>query len=159
GPQVAGAIVVSVAVLLALGGSFGSLPPSRAIALVAAAASLNGLLIVLTKLLTDHGAGVAEVYVLRTSLAALVWLAFAPPRDIPRRALPTLLTRASFQTTYFVLVILAVERGNPATVQTLVATTPLMLLVATFVVRRRLMPFRLVFASCAVVVGVALAAH
>jgi drug/metabolite transporter (DMT)-like permease len=44
-------------------------------------------------------------------------------------------------------------------VQTLAATTPLMLLIATFVLRRRALPPRLVFASCAVVVGVALAPH
>jgi len=52
-----------------------------------------------------------------------------------------------------------VQRGSPATVQTLAATTPLMLLVSTFLVRRRALPIRLVFASCAVVLGVALAAR
>jgi hypothetical protein len=34
-----------------------------------------------------------------------------------------------------------------------------MLVLATFLVRRRALPVRLVFASCVVVVGVALAAH
>jgi drug/metabolite transporter (DMT)-like permease len=114
---------------------------------------------VLTKLLADRGLGVAETYFVRTSLAAAVWIALALPRDIPRRALPKLLTRSSFQTAYYALIILAVQRGSPATVQTLAATTPLMLLVGTFVVRRRALPVRLVFASCAVVLGVALAAH
>lgn len=157
--QATGAAVVSLALLAALGGSFGPLHPARAIGLVAVAAGLNGLLIVLTKLLTNHGLGVAEIYVVRTAIGASVWLALAPPREIPGRALPTLLLRSSFQTGYFVLLILAVQRGSPATVQTLAATTPLMLLVGTFVVRRRLLPLRLVFASCAVVLGVALAAR
>lgn len=157
--QVSGAALVSLAVLAALGGSFGSLHPLRAIALVTVAAGLNGLLIVLTKLLTEHGLGVAEIYVVRTSLAAAVWLALAPPRDIPGRAAPTLIVRSSFQTGYFVLLILAVQRGSPATVQTLAATTPLMLVVSTFAVRRRTLPLRLVFASCVVVLGIALAAR
>jgi drug/metabolite transporter (DMT)-like permease len=158
-PQAVAAGIVSVAVLAAVGGSFGALPRSRAIALVAVAASLTGLLVVLTKVLTNHGLGVAEIYFVRTSAAALIWLTLAPPRDIPRDAIPRLLTRSSFQTAYFVLIILAVQRGSPATVQTLAATTPLMLVVGTFVVRRRALPVRLVFASFAVVGGVALAVH
>jgi drug/metabolite transporter (DMT)-like permease len=158
-PQVAAAAIVSLAVLAALGSSFGVLSARRAIGLVAAAATGNGLLVVMTKLLTDRGLGVAEIYFVRTSIAATIWILAALPRDIPRRALPQLLMRSSFQTGYFVLIILAVERGSPATVQTLAATTPLMLLVGTFLVRRRALPLRLVFASCAVILGVALASH
>ena len=157
--QVLAAAIVSFAVLGAVGGSFGALPPARAIALVSAAASLNGLLVVLSKMLTDRGLGVAEIYFVRTSIAAAIWLSLAPPREIPGRALPHLFARSSFQSGYFALIILALERGSPATVQTLAATTPLMLVVATFLVRRRPLPPRLVFASCAVVAGVALAVH
>jgi drug/metabolite transporter (DMT)-like permease len=157
--QTIAAGIVSLAVLAAVGGSFGALRPAVAVAFVAVNAGLNGLLVVLSKLLTERGLGVAEIYFVRTSLAAAVWLALALPRDIPARAVPHLFTRASFQTAYFVLILLAVQRGNPATVQTLAATTPLMLVVATFLVRRRALPLRLVFASCAVVLGVALAAH
>jgi drug/metabolite transporter (DMT)-like permease len=156
-PQAVAAGIVSLAVLGAIGGSFGSLPPARAIVLAATAATMTGLLIVLTKMLSERGLGVAEIYFVRTSIAATVWLVLARPRDIPRRALPALLTRSSFQTGYYALIILAVQRGSPATVQTLAATTPLMLLVATFLIRRRVPPPRLVFASCAVVLGIALA--
>ena len=157
--QTLAAAIVSLAVLLALGSSFGPLRPSRAIALVAVAACGNGLLIVLTKMLADRGLGVAEIYCVRTTIGAAVWIALAPPRDLPLRALPELLTRSSFQTGYFVLIILAVQRGSPASVQTLAATTPLMLLVGTFLVRRHMLPLRIVFASCAVVFGVALTAR
>jgi len=157
--QTLAAAIVSLAVLAVLGGSFGRLPPAKAIALVATAACGNGLLVVLTKMLTDRGLGVPEIYCIRTSIGAAVWIALAPPRDLPLRSLPTLFTRSVFQTGYFVLVILAVQRGSPAAVQTLVATTPLMLLVGTFLVRRHMLPLRLVFASCAVVFGVALTAR
>ncbi len=157
--QVAAAGIVSLAVLAALGGLFGSLRSSRAITLVAIAACLNGLLTVLTKMLADRGLDVAQIYCIRTGAGACIWLALALPRDIPRRAVPHLLTRSAFQTGYFVLIILAVQRGNPASVQTLAATTPLMLLVGTFLARRHSLPRRLVFASCAVVVGVALTAR
>jgi drug/metabolite transporter (DMT)-like permease len=157
--QTVAAAIVSLAVLVALGGSFGRLAPAQAIGLVAAAACANGLLVVFTKMLTDRGLGVAEIYCIRTSIGAAVWIALAPPRDLPLRAVPALLARSVFQTGYFVLVILAVQRGSPAAVQTLAATTPLMLLVGTFLVRRRALPLRLVFASCAVVFGVSLTAR
>jgi drug/metabolite transporter (DMT)-like permease len=153
------ASIVSLAVLAALGDAFGALRRSRAIALVGVASSLNGLLVVMTKMLTDRGLGVAQIYFVRTSIAAAIWIALALPRDIPRRALPGLFTRSSFQTGYFALIILALQRGNPATVQTLAATTPLMLVVSTVVVRRQAVPARLAFASCAVMLGVALAAR
>ena len=155
--QALAAAIVSAAVLVAIGGSFGALPPARAIALAATAASMSGLLLVVTKMLSQRGLGVAELYFVRTSIAAAIWIALAPPRDIPGSAVPALLARSSFQTGYFALIILAVERGSPATVQTLAATTPLMLLVATFLVRRRAPPARLLFACCAVVAGIALA--
>jgi drug/metabolite transporter (DMT)-like permease len=151
------AALVTLAVLAAIGGSFGALPARRAIALAASAASMSGLLLVLSKMLSQRGLGVAEIYFVRTSVSAIVWLTLARPRDIPRRALPALFTRSSFQTGYYALLILAVERGSPATVQTLAATTPLILLVGTFLVRRRAPPARLVFASFAVIAGIALA--
>jgi len=157
--QAIAAGIVSLAVLTALGGSFGGLRPLSALALVGIAASLNGLLLVLTKLLVNRGLGVAEIYCVRTSIAAVIWIALAFPRDIPWRGIPDLIARSSFQTGYFVLLILAVRRGSPAAVQTLAATTPLMLLASTFVLRRETMPIQLVLASCSVVVGVALAAH
>jgi drug/metabolite transporter (DMT)-like permease len=157
--QAVAATIVSAAVLMVLGGSFGELGRARAIGLVALAACGNGLLVVFTKMLTDRGLGVPEIYCIRTSIGAAVWIALAPPRDLPLRALPELFTRSIFQTGYFVLIILAVQRGSPAAVQTLAATTPLMLLVGTFLARRHALPLRLVFASCAVVFGVALTAR
>jgi drug/metabolite transporter (DMT)-like permease len=150
------AVSVSLAVLAALGTSFGELSRPKAIGLVAGAAILNGLLLVLTKMLTNRGLGVAEIYCSRTAIGALVWIAIAPPRDLPLSSVPKLFTRSSFQTGYFVLLILAVQRGSPATVQTLAATTPLMLILPAMLVRRHTLSPRLVLASCAVVAGVGL---
>ena len=154
--QFAAAVLVVVAVLVALGGAFGELTKWRAVATVALAASGAALLTVLTKLLTDEGLGVAEIYVLRTAAAALVFLAFFPPRGVPLAALPRLSVRAGFVTLHFALVIAAVERGSPATVQTLVATAPLMLLVTSFALRRERPPSRVAFAALAVTLGVLL---
>jgi drug/metabolite transporter (DMT)-like permease len=52
--------------------------------------------------------------------------------------------------------IFAVERGSPSTVQTLVATTPLMVLTLDAVTSARRPPLRLILAAVAVVAGVAL---
>jgi drug/metabolite transporter (DMT)-like permease len=129
----------------------------RAVATVGLAAGLNGLLVVLTKLLSERGLGIAEIYVSRTVVAGVVACAIAPPRAIPLRAIPKLTYRSTLQTAYFVLLIAAVERGSPATVQTLVATTPVVLLAAHVVARRERPPSRLAVAALGVVAGVVLA--
>src|SRR5262249_50775831 len=84
--QAVAAVIVSAAVLAAVGSSFGELRAGHAIGLVAFAASASGLLVVLTKMLTDRGLGVAEIYCVRTAIGAAVWMAIAWPRDIPCRA-------------------------------------------------------------------------
>ena len=50
--------------------------------MVAIAATMNGLLIVLTKLLSDRGATLPEIYVFRTAVAGAAYLALIPPRGI-----------------------------------------------------------------------------
>jgi drug/metabolite transporter (DMT)-like permease len=155
--QVAGDLVVTAAVLLALGPVFGQLSRTHAMTIVTLAAALNGLLVVLTKMLTVRGVGVAEIYVVRTAAAGAIACLAVPPRDIPLRALPQLTFRSALQTVYFVLLIFAIQRGSPASVQTLVATTPLMLLGADALQQKRRPPIRLTLAACGVVAGVALA--
>jgi drug/metabolite transporter (DMT)-like permease len=155
--QAVGCVVVTAAVLVALGPAFGELSRRRAVATVVLAAALNGLLVVLTKLLSEHGLGIAEIYVTRTLAAGVLACAIARPRDIPLRAIPKLAYRSALQTAYFVLLIAAVERGSPATVQTLVATTPVVLLAAHVVARRERPPSRLTIAAFGVIAGVVLA--
>lgn len=155
--QAIGGIVVTVAALAALGPVFGRLSRGRAVVTVALAAALNGLLVVLTKLLSDRGAALPEIYVARTAVAGVVSCLIVPPRHIPLRALPRLTFRSALQTVYFVLLIAAIERGSPATVQTIVATTPILLLATDALVHRQRPPVRLAVAAVGVVAGVALA--
>jgi drug/metabolite transporter (DMT)-like permease len=148
------AALVALAVLASLGDVYGALSRGRAMGAAAGAAAANGLLVVLTKLLTNEGAGLAEIYVLRTGTAAAVWLLLAAPRSIPLRALPVMSLRAGLISAYFVLVILAVERGSPVTVQTLVATAPLMLLLGSLALRGERPPARVALPAAAATAGV-----
>jgi drug/metabolite transporter (DMT)-like permease len=148
------AALVALAVLASLGDVYGALSRRRALLAAAAAAAGAGLIVVLTKLLTNEGAGVSEIYVLRTAGAAAIWLLLAPPRAIPLRALPVMSLRAGLISLYFALVILAVERGSPVTVQTLVATAPLMLLLGTLALRGERPPARVALAAAAATGGV-----
>ena len=111
----------------------------------------------LTKVLANRGVTLPEIYVVRTALAGAAYLVLIPPRGIPLTAYPRLTIRSSLQTAFFVLLIAAVQRGHPATVQTLVATTPLLLLAWSAFARRERPPLRLVAAAAAVVAGVAIA--
>jgi drug/metabolite transporter (DMT)-like permease len=123
---------------------------------VLGAAAGNGWLTVASALLAEQGVGVVETYVVRTALAAAVCLWLFPPRHIPRRATPRLLFRSLLTTLSFVCVLLGVQQGSPVVVQTLLATTPLFVLVAEAWRSRSRPPMRAVVAAAVVVTGVAL---
>jgi drug/metabolite transporter (DMT)-like permease len=152
--QVIAAVLVTVAVLAALRNAFGPLGRRGTLWRVIGAACGSGLLTVVTRLMGDQGVGVVETYVVRTTLAAIVFIALFPPRDIPLRAGPRLFGRALVVTSYFVLLILAAQAGSPVVVQTCLATTPLLVLAWESWRARRRPPARLMIAAVLVVVGV-----
>jgi drug/metabolite transporter (DMT)-like permease len=154
--QIVAAAVVVAGVLLALSDAFAGLDRVGRTWRILGAATGSGLLTVVSRLLGDEGVGVVETYVVRTALAAFVCIALFPPRDVPRRDIPRLLGRSVVVTLYFVFVILGAQAGSPVVVQTLVATTPLLVLVVESVRRRSAPPARAVAGAVVVAIGVAL---
>ena len=153
--QAVAAVLVTIAVLVALSHAFEGLDRRGTWLRVLGAACGSGLLTVVTRLLGDEGVGVVETYVVRTSLAAVLFIALFPPRDIPLRAAPQLFGRALVVTAYFVLLILAAQQGSPAVVQTCLATTPLIVLGWESWRARRRPPARILAAAVAVLAAVA----
>lgn len=154
--QVVAAVAVVAGVMWALEGAFVGLGRRGSAIRIAVAATGVGMLTVVTRMLADEGVGLVETYVVRTGLAALIVLALIRPRDVPRSATPRLLLRSLTATSYFVLVILAVQRGSPVVVQTLVATTPLLLLVWESLATRALPARRALAGALLVLAGVGL---
>ncbi len=155
--EIVAATVVASAVLAALTDSFADLTRGRAAALLTISAAGNGLLTVLGKDLVDAGAGIVEIYLVRTSLAAVILLALFPPRDLPARELPKMAARASAITASFLLILLGLKRGSATSVQTTVATAPLILIAAELAFRRRRPSARIALASFVAFAGVAVA--
>jgi drug/metabolite transporter (DMT)-like permease len=153
--QAVAAVVVVLAVLLGLSDSFGALGRRRSMVTVLVAAVGTGLVTVMGRLLADRDVGVVEAYLVRAGLAAIACSLLVPPRDVPLRALPGMLPRAAFITLHFVLILVAVQDGNPAVVQTAVATAPLWSLGIQAVVTRRRPSWRLIGAAVLATAGVA----
>jgi drug/metabolite transporter (DMT)-like permease len=153
--QAVAAVVVVLAVLLGLSDSFGALGRRRSMVTVLIAAVGTGLVTVMGRLLADRDVGVVEAYLVRAGLAAIVCSLLVPPRDVPLRALPGMVPRAAFITLHFVLILVAVQDGNPAVVQTAVATAPLWSLGIQAVATRRRPSWRLIGAAALATVGVA----
>jgi drug/metabolite transporter (DMT)-like permease len=126
--QLAAALVVVVGVIYALRDAFGQLGRRGSIVRIVASATGVGLLTVTSKLLADQGVGVVETYVVRTGLGAAALLIFIPPRGVPLDAAPRLFVRSVAVTAYYAITILAVQRGSPLVVQTIIAITPLLTL-------------------------------
>lgn len=152
--QAVAAVLVTVTALTALTGAFEGFSRRGTWLRVVGAASGNGLLTVVTRLMGDQGVGVIETYFVRTALAALLFLALIPPRDIPRSAAPRLFGRALVVTAYFMLLILAAQQGSPVVVQTCLAATPLLVLAWEAWRARRRPPTRILAAAALVMVGV-----
>lgn len=119
-------LLVVAGALLPIQHAFEGMSAASALVLMALAGASAGVLTVLTAVLVREGVGVPETYAVRTTLAGLVYVLVSPPRTIPASALPALGTRSMFITTGFVLTIIAVERGNPVLVQSILGTTPLL---------------------------------
>jgi drug/metabolite transporter (DMT)-like permease len=154
--QVVAAVIVVAGVLLALADAFSGLGRWGRSWRIVGAAIGTGLLTVVSTLLGQQGSGVVETYVVRTALAAVVCLALFPPRDVARSDVPRLLGRSVVVTTYFVFVIIGAQTGSPVVVQTLVATTPLVVLAVEAFQRGTPPPVRSVVAAGIVIAGVAL---
>ncbi len=154
--QVVAAVVVVLAVLLGLSTSFGALSRRRSVVTVLVAAVGTGLLTVVGRLMADRDVGVVEAYLVRAALAAVVCTLIAPPRDVPIRALPGMIPRAAFITAHFLFILIGVQDGNPAVVQTAVATAPLFSLGIEAATMRRWPARRMVAAASLATIGVAL---
>lgn len=153
--QVVAAVVVVLAVLLGLSDSFGALGRRRSMSTVLIAAIGTGLVTVMGRLLADRDVGVVEAYLVRASLAAVVCSILVPPRDAPLRALPGMVPRAAFITAHFLFILIGVQGGNPAVVQTAATTAPLFSLGIEAVATRRRPSGRLIAAAGLATVGVA----
>ena len=154
--QVVAAVVVVAGVLFTLTDAFSGLDRWGRSWRILGAATGTGLLTVVSRLQGDLGVGVVETYVVRTALAAVICIAWFPPRDVPRTDVPRLLGRSVVVTAYFVCVILGAQAGSPLVVQTLVATTPLFVLVIESMRGGAWPSLRAVAASLIVLVGVAM---
>ena len=154
--QVVAALLVTLAVLAALNDAFAPLGRRGTWLRVLGAAAGNGLLTVVTHVIGDQGVGLVETYVVRTALAAVLFLVLFPPRDIPWAAAPRLFGRGLVVTSYFVLVILAAQQGSPVVVQTCLAATPLLVLAWESWRLGRRPPTRILLATLVVVAGVGL---
>jgi drug/metabolite transporter (DMT)-like permease len=126
--QAVAAVVVVGGVLIALRDAFGTMGRRGSVIRIVGAAAGTGFLTVLTRALGDAGVGVVETYVVRTSLATAIFLVVIPPRDIGLGEIPRLFLRSIVVTIYFVALIVGAQSGSPVTVQTIVATTPLLVL-------------------------------
>jgi drug/metabolite transporter (DMT)-like permease len=153
--QVAAAVIVVFAVLLGLSDSFAALGRQRSVVTVLIASVGTGLVTVMGRLLADRDVGVIEAYLVRAALAAIICWILVPPRAVPMRALPGMLPRAAFITAHFLFILIGVQHGNPAVVQTAVATAPLFSLAIEAIRTRRRPSSRLIAAAGLATAGVA----
>jgi len=135
-PTAIGVALLVGGALYPLRRSFEGLRSGSTLLILLAMGAMVGLLTVVTAGLADLGVGLPETYIVRTAGAALVYLAIAPPLALRPGDVPALMVRSFFVTASFLLTILAVQRGNVITIQSVLATMPLMVLLIEWIRRR-----------------------
>lgn len=148
------AVGVVGAVVVALADSFPAIGRGRALVTGAVIASFTGLTTVLARLLIDEGAGIIEIYVVRTVIAAAIFFLVFPPNDLGRPSVPGLVLRSVVMTAGWMASLLAVRAGSPTVVQTMAATTPLWVMGWESARSGRLPPARVAVAAVVVLIGV-----
>lgn len=154
--EAAAAALVVGGVLWAVSDSFQRLGKTATVLTAAAASAGTGMTTVMARLLIDEGAGLVEIYVVRTALAGALFTLAAPPRDIPRRAWRWLALRSCFITGGFSLSIIGLRYGSPALVQTMLATMPLFVIGGETILSHRRPNLRVAGAAALAAAGVAL---
>jgi uncharacterized membrane protein len=149
-PIVVGVVILMFGALIPLRRSFQGLHSLSTVTILVAMGAMVGLLTVATAALAESGVGLPETYVVRTAGASLVYLAIAPPRALHLTDIPPLAVRSFFVTSSFLLTIVAVQRGSVITIQSVLATMPLVVLLIEWI-RRREVPERGVLAGSIVV--------
>lgn len=123
-----GASALMLGSLIPLRRSFAGIGSLSVVLLLLGMGLCNGMVSVLTAMLATRDVGLAETYVVRTAVAAVIFLFLFPPRDLRRRDLGPLTVRAAFVTASFLLTILAIQRGSVIVIQSILATMPLMVI-------------------------------
>jgi len=134
---IAGVVLLMFGALYPLRRSFEGLRSGSTLIILMALGSMIGLLTVATAALADLGVGLPETYVVRTAGASLVYFMIVPPRSLRLADIPPLAVRSFFVTSSFLLTILAIQRGSVITIQSILATMPLLVLLIEWVRRRQ----------------------
>lgn len=149
-PAIAACIIV-VSVVSALMQAFSSLGRRRTLGSLLLAASGGGTLSVTSRLLGDLGVGIVPNYFVRNLAGGLLALLVFRPRGLPRAVLPQLVGRTLVTVPHYLLLLIAVRLGSPATALAVLATAPLMLFALEALRSDRRMNPRQVAASMVVV--------
>lgn len=123
-----GAIAVMVGALVPLRREFEGLSSGLTLALLVFLGLAEGMVTVLTAMLSLEGVGLPEIYIVRTVIAGIIFTALFPPRDLRLGDLKPLSVRAVFVTGGYVFTILGVRNGDVVPVQSLWATAPLIVI-------------------------------
>ena len=130
----AGALMVGS--LIPLRRSFDGIGSFAVVMLLLGMGLCNGMIGVFTAMLAVRDVGLAETYIVRASMAALIFLTIFPPRSLRGRDLGPLAIRASFVTASFLLTIVAIQRGSVVVIQSILATIPLLVIALEWISQR-----------------------
>lgn len=118
------------------------------------ASLMNGFITIVTVLLFKEGVGVTEAIIVRQVLAGLIFMIFFPPVGFHLSDFRQLVRRAIFVSLGWIFSIYALQQGRPVVVQSIMATTPVWVVLIEIIAYRRGPSQSLIVYSLAVIIGI-----
>ncbi|MFY9237337.1 MAG: EamA family transporter [Roseovarius sp.] len=128
-----GAVIVMAGALLPLRRGFDGLGSRTTLLVLILLGFSEGLVTVLTAMLSLQGIGLPEIYIVRTLIAGIFFTMIFLPKDLRVTDIKPLITRALFVTGGYVFTILGVRNGDVVVVQSLWATAPMIVIILEWI--------------------------
>lgn len=152
--QILTIIFLFFATLLPLRNSISGISSLITIFLMIFTSAVSGLITISVALLFEQGVGATETFIVRQILAGVIFMTIFPPTGLDWLDFIQLVRRSFFVSLGWILSIYAIQQGSPVIVQSVMATTPIwVILIEVFAYKKR--PSRsLIFSAVTIAIGI-----
>jgi len=117
---------------------------------------MGGLATTAVALLYRRSVGVSETFIVRQTIAGIVFMVIFPPEGLHLRDFVQLVRRSFFMSIGWMTSIYAIQKGDPVLVQSVMAAIPIWVVLIEIMIHRKLPSSAVVFSAFAISAGVGL---
>lgn len=152
--QIIAVIVLVLAIVFPLRKSLVGVSSFLTVFLMVLLGLVGGVVTIAVALLYRQGVGTSETFIIRQTLAGIVFMIIYPPKGLCLRDFMQLVRRSFFMSIGWLTSIYAIQKGSPILVQSLMAAIPIWVILIETVVYRKLPKPPVIFSALVIAVGI-----